>query len=1296
MGENDFIENNNIFTLDGFDVTSNLSPPSDVSRAYQYGDIITLGALSAEGVSEASLLKPNTQNIEALDLSNPRLYLKYSSFVELIRGSLENIIVSYPSSLRISPVIVGYSYGDVNVIDISYDSIEDTTSFFVLSNYLDNPGNIVYVSGVNNINPYKDITSSYFNYLFEYQDQYYEISHLLPSSKVKNDKIGLTVRGRPFASASQKQISGHITPSKAYLTEYLSQLSYFERYLLRASFEIVDTAEESGGIEYEYKTSFTLPKSDKYNYDFESERYEKFLSGLLQIASKYDDKYLNVTSRSLIPQSFQDISITSGNFPTYGKANQLLNVMSSYFDCMYGNINALRYYDQVNLRNDSFDDKNRVVRLSETLGLKIINNGGDQEGWLGGLKPFVKNVPFLLNSKGARKSISTTLNYLNIPDSLIEFNEKIYKAKKLNYEALSHYYDVIGGLSLSGVPIKQSGAPDLSKNVNVFHSKGYFSSLKNLLPDIEDNFISMVVDRQYSEILADISFNLSGDTLAFSLHNLDWSALACYSYTGGTINSPLPEIFYDNCDCAIPLNDLSLQACMSPVNPYDSYCPPLIVDVVPNCVAILLSGTTLSGDTACHFNLSFYSQGGVQDKVEPVVPSPTNYISFPYVIESTSCNTADNEELLLEHQVICAHYYNNSFALMSAGGYVSMIRLYDTISGLPLDLNLTPSTTPYLSGCAGTVLETGLIFPTGTTQTELGIWADNLKIVIENAICVEYGGLPLPPLNNVTYFMSVDAFADGSFNIAFNNKNGPVSPEYNIGINKNNPSFSFFDGASFYNSNSYFLSFENLGISYTGDTVCGSLFINKEVSEAGLAAVVEANYGEISFNVSSPVIDTIDNGSVLSSVCLVGGSLTGDTFSYGAYLDINVYGGIPPYSFTGITQGEFLMSGETYSFYVGDSACNILHVTGDVICNEDLCLGNQVSAKTTQVVEIVEIETEVSCPAIEITHTMSLAGNGNEVGEMTTYGYDLVFNNFEELSSPYYEIDIEAESNLFSFTGNTESFSESVSFVISSLSVSLTAYIRLYDGGCIYEQEVEIFTLEYGLVEEDTSNDTLLAPSYIEITEQEVMVDKIVYEVTPNTPVLSAAYACNEDGVAVLSVGVSGGTAPYVFYGGSDGQIVADGTIISIYAEDANGCVSNAVELDINCEPSPIDCNAVNLDASLETTSIDSINETATLTFTYNITGLAFDESVEEVNLVASGVGATNSYILGSPVMKSFSGAFGATQIYLDFTPSVLMAGTYKFIIVIKTENCTYTDIFEMSVDASILSDVDNYTNILE
>ena len=96
------------------------------------------------------------------------------------------------------------------------------------------------------------------------------------------------------------------------------------------------------------------------------------------------------------------------------------------------------------------------------------------------------------------------------------------------------------------------------------------------------------------------------------------------------------------------------------------------------------------------------------------------------------------------------------------------------------------------------------------------------------------------------------------------------------------------------------------------------------------------------------------------------------------------------------------------------------------------------------------------------------------------------------------------------------------------------------------------------------------------------------------------SYVCDVDGngfntgTGVLSISPSGGTAPYVITGATDGQAVSDTDVFNITVTDANGCVGNA-NVTIDCVPfvPPLDitCEEISFDfeSSLILSNIVSI-----------------------------------------------------------------------------------------------------------
>lgn len=75
---------------------------------------------------------------------------------------------------------------------------------------------------------------------------------------------------------------------------------------------------------------------------------------------------------------------------------------------------------------------------------------------------------------------------------------------------------------------------------------------------------------------------------------------------------------------------------------------------------------------------------------------------------------------------------------LAVGDYVSKIQVHDTTSGTQTTLDLSPGSTPYASGCAGTINTADLTYTGGNIVA----MRNALEILIENAICTAFGTTP--------------------------------------------------------------------------------------------------------------------------------------------------------------------------------------------------------------------------------------------------------------------------------------------------------------------------------------------------------------------------------------------------------------------------------------------------------------------------------------------------------------------------------------------------------------------------
>lgn len=200
------------------------------------------------------------------------------------------------------------------------------------------------------------------------------------------------------------------------------------------------------------------------------------------------------------------------------------------------------------------------------------------------------------------------------------------------------------------------------------------------------------------------------------------------------------------------------------------------------------------------------------------------------------------------------------------------------------------------------------------------------------------------------------------------------------------------------------------------------------------------------------------------------------------------------------------------------------------------------------------------------------------------------------------------------------------------------------------------------------------------------------------------SYTClqtNENintGNATLNISnIIGGTAPYTSIGAQNGDIVVDGQTISVKIIDANGCESEIKSVVISC---PVEggsaCNeqTVELQTSLEVTSINNEELTAILVFNYDIFELPEDTTVDQVVITATD--GINPWLIGDPVISVKSSASAAQGYTLNFDPDPLQDVTMTFTVLITLDNgCQFTTTFPLSVSANVLADVAYYNEII-
>jgi len=449
---------------------------------------------------------------------------------------------------------------------------------------------------------------------------------------------------------------------------------------------------------------------------------------------------------------------------------------------------------------------------------------------------------------------------------------------------------------------------------------------------------------------------------------------------------------------------------------------------------------------------------------------------------------------------------------------------------------------------------------------------------------------------------------------------------------------------------------------------------------------INGNYNFISSVTETLSLINVSNNGVLTGLTTM--PITSEDVISGAFLNYTTYGGIGNLTFNGNQPHQFLSSGETFfSYFTDENGCQSNLVSGVVLCPPDPCLFQEVVETIRVTTSITETTETLSCPDIALTWALDPVELPND-GSPSTYSLSLRFENFVADNIDYFDGIITFPSYPLNepilFTGNIIQTYHSISAtVFNTQTVDFLLNLKVYiNGKCgVYDYEV-LISLPF---DDSAVGNALITKENIVITnEVSTIVTETVYELIGGTPILSSNISC-ADNVATVNLTVSGGTAPFNYYGLIDGQEITENGIYSVYVEDSNGCKSDVIEVLIDCI-TEVNCSPITLISALETTSSDDENNTSTLTYSYRVDFTNISDRIDEVGLTVQGINGSELYMLGNPVIQTFSTDFGAKQIFFNYNPFSPILTYVKIFMVVKLENgCIYSSVHELSVDGSTL-----------
>jgi hypothetical protein len=452
------IPSETIFSFNNFSLETNFS--TRVVKNYNntlssFVKPITLDTLNVS-YEDSLKIKNYTTNVNLnIDSSDLGSYVKYGSLKELLRVSIENIILEYPSSLYISyQTDTGTLF---SVFNYSYDSIKDQSSFRVPVNGINNTFGLVINQGNEQLpqnNALRNINVSYNNYIIwrpESADtNSYQVIAFTGLS-LTTPYLDVIVKGNPFPTLSGGTTQGffnyHIKPQPLYFNKFYEDLSKLEKYMVsnKTPEGYLMTFKkpillENGGIAYSNQ-DVVWTTIDGYNVDITGALYEKLLQDLGDMGDTYDKFKTDTIARFLVPQSLLLYDTTQDE-----KMSKLLRVYGRNFDTIKTYIDAI-----ANISTLTYDKKNNipdslVKNFAKTLGWDVTTlvsdddllssffsttaiNANDYtppevdiELW----RRILLNTNYLFKAKGTRHALKAMFLLVGIPEPFIDIKEYIY------------------------------------------------------------------------------------------------------------------------------------------------------------------------------------------------------------------------------------------------------------------------------------------------------------------------------------------------------------------------------------------------------------------------------------------------------------------------------------------------------------------------------------------------------------------------------------------------------------------------------------------------------------------------------------------------------------------------------------------------------------------------------------------------------------------------------------------------------------------------------------------------------
>ena len=453
------------------------------SEEWTIDDAISGGTISDESKVR---IKPNYNSLKD--------FAYYGSAVELVRGSLNDIIQNFPAELYFSEKTLKSELEKVN------DNVTVPDTWKLISNDFGINAHVDNINASNVYNPLRYLSLSIDRYNLIKGDIITPLTGITittSNATCDDDLNGKTIAtavtsgvtiytylmgGKTYLYYTDSFNEGlRIRPNDDVVDEYFATIDEFEYALLNRDSKPLymsnfDTPYETDKGNFYKKETYIWPSKYNWNPDIESIGYENYVERLISLAEFHDEHDSNNIWRSMTHEAIKNLDWTfvrenGDDIEDLSKIDSskieiFLQLYGRQFDGLNRYIDTIKYSNQV-----SYNEKNNLPDycLTDSVGNSgwdvkpliatgksefcsdiLYNNMSKGYSEVEANNNFMRNLKlnsrYILSNKGTREGIAALLGLLGIYKDEYEINEHVAIAKGRS-DAQEKYCHFVSGLT---------------------------------------------------------------------------------------------------------------------------------------------------------------------------------------------------------------------------------------------------------------------------------------------------------------------------------------------------------------------------------------------------------------------------------------------------------------------------------------------------------------------------------------------------------------------------------------------------------------------------------------------------------------------------------------------------------------------------------------------------------------------------------------------------------------------------------------------------------------------------------